>query len=124
MSSRHTELLRLSAGLAELAVHERRLPAGAAGLELRKSAERTGLRARGKVFPALLAEAFGDPPLHELVARKKLLLEYINEEKGCDDRDSDDRAALHAELEASIAEAEAGQTESFSTVLAELRQRL
>jgi hypothetical protein len=39
-----------------------------------------------------------------------------------DDRDEDDRAALHAELEASIGEAEAGQTEDFATVLSELRQ--
>jgi hypothetical protein len=40
-----------------------------------------------------------------------------------DDLDEDDRVALHAELEASIAEADAGQTEDFATVLAELRQR-
>ena len=40
-----------------------------------------------------------------------------------DDLDDDERAALHRELEASIAEADAGQTESFAGMLAELRQR-
>ncbi len=40
-----------------------------------------------------------------------------------DDLDEEDRAALHAELEASIAEADAGHTEDFATVLAELRHR-
>lgn len=44
-----------------------------------------------------------------------------------DDRDNladEQRAALHRELDASIAEAEAGETEDFAQVLAELRQRL
>jgi len=41
-----------------------------------------------------------------------------------EDRDDDDRAALHAELEASLAEAEAGEVVDFSTALADLRQRL
>jgi len=41
-----------------------------------------------------------------------------------DDLDDEERAALHRELEASIAEADAGQTEDFATVLAELRRRL
>jgi hypothetical protein len=41
-----------------------------------------------------------------------------------DDLDDEERAALHRELEASIAEADAGETEDFSRVLAELRQRL
>jgi hypothetical protein len=36
--------------------------------------------------------------------------------------DDDDRAALHAELEASIAEADAGHTEDFAQVLSELKQ--
>ena len=40
-----------------------------------------------------------------------------------DDLDEEDRAELHAELEASIAEADAGQTEDFATVIAELRHR-
>lgn len=40
-----------------------------------------------------------------------------------DDLDDEERAALHAELEASIAQAEAGQTVDFAEVLAELRQR-
>jgi len=40
-----------------------------------------------------------------------------------DELDDDDRAALHAELEASIAEGEAGQTEDFAKVLSELRQQ-
>ena len=41
-----------------------------------------------------------------------------------DDLDDEERAALHRELEASIAEADAGETEDFSRVLAELRQQL
>lgn len=41
-----------------------------------------------------------------------------------EDRDDDDRAALHAELEASLGEAEAGETVDFSAALAKLRQRL
>jgi hypothetical protein len=40
-----------------------------------------------------------------------------------DDGDQSDRAALHVELEASIAEAECGQTEDFAKVLSELRQQ-
>ncbi|CAN5683247.1 hypothetical protein BH11MYX4_BH11MYX4_35220 [soil metagenome] len=42
---------------------------------------------------------------------------------GGDDLADEDRAELHAELSASIAEAEAGQTTDFAEVLAELRQR-
>ncbi len=41
-----------------------------------------------------------------------------------DDLDDEERAALHRELEASIAEADAGETEDFSRMLAELRQQL
>jgi hypothetical protein len=41
-----------------------------------------------------------------------------------DDLDDEERAALHRELEASIAEADAGQTEDFATVIAELRRGL
>jgi hypothetical protein len=41
-----------------------------------------------------------------------------------DDLDAEDRARLHAELDASIAEADAGQTEDFGDMVAELRQRL
>jgi len=41
-----------------------------------------------------------------------------------DDLDDEERAALHRELEASIAEADAGQTEDFATVIAELRRQL
>lgn len=40
-----------------------------------------------------------------------------------DDLDDEERAALHGELDASIAEADAGETEDFAQVLAELRQR-
>ncbi len=40
-----------------------------------------------------------------------------------DDGDDAERAALHRELDASIAEADAGQTEDFARVLTELRQR-
>jgi hypothetical protein len=39
-----------------------------------------------------------------------------------DDLDDEDRALLHRELDASIAEAEAGQTEDFSVVVAGLRR--
>jgi len=42
---------------------------------------------------------------------------------GGDFLDDDERAALHRELEASILEADNGQTEDFSKALAELRQR-
>lgn len=41
-----------------------------------------------------------------------------------DDLDDVERAALHRELDASIAEADAGETEDFAQVLTELRQRL
>jgi hypothetical protein len=41
-----------------------------------------------------------------------------------DDLDDQERAALHRELDASIAEADAGETEDFAQVLTELRQRL
>ena len=40
-----------------------------------------------------------------------------------DDLDDSERAELHRELEASLADAEAGQTEDFAKVLAELRYR-
>lgn len=40
-----------------------------------------------------------------------------------DELDGEERAALHRELDASIAEADAGDTEDFAQVLAELRQR-
>ena len=40
------------------------------------------------------------------------------------DLDDEDRAQLHRELEASLAEADAGETEDFAKVLSELRQRL
>ncbi|MCL2723892.1 MAG: hypothetical protein FWD69_05585 [Polyangiaceae bacterium] len=39
-----------------------------------------------------------------------------------DDLDDEERAALHRELDASMAEADAGETEDFATVLAELRR--
>jgi hypothetical protein len=41
-----------------------------------------------------------------------------------DDLDDEERAALHRELDASIAEVDAGETEDFATVLAELRRQL
>jgi len=41
-----------------------------------------------------------------------------------DDLDDEDRARLHRELDASVAEADASQTEDFAVVLAELRRRL
>ncbi len=41
-----------------------------------------------------------------------------------EDRDDNDRAALHAELEASLADADAGEVVDFPTAIAELRQRL
>ena len=42
---------------------------------------------------------------------------------GHDDLEAADRAALHRELDASIAEADAGETEDFGKMLDELRQR-
>ncbi len=39
-----------------------------------------------------------------------------------EERAEHDRAALHAELEASIAEADAGETEDLATVLDEMRR--
>jgi len=41
--------------------------------------------------------------------------------EGGDDLDDEERAALHRELEASMAEAEAGELVDFDVVLAELR---
>ena len=43
---------------------------------------------------------------------------------GDDDFNDEERAALHQELEASIAEAEAGETEDFATVIEHLRRKL
>jgi hypothetical protein len=43
---------------------------------------------------------------------------------GPDDLDNDERGRLHSELDASIAEADAGDTDDFGRVVAELRQRL
>jgi hypothetical protein len=40
-----------------------------------------------------------------------------------DELDDEDRAHLHRELDASIAEADAGKTEDFAAVLADLRRR-
>lgn len=42
---------------------------------------------------------------------------------GGDELDDDARAALHREIQASIEEADAGETEDFAKVLSELRQR-
>jgi hypothetical protein len=53
----------------------------------------------------------------ELFSRDEVL------ERGGDFLDDDARAALHRELEASILEADGGQTEDFSKVMAELRRR-
>ena len=52
----------------------------------------------------------------ELFSRDQVL------ERGGDFLEGDERAALHRELEASIMEADRGQTEDFSEVLAELRR--
>lgn len=41
-----------------------------------------------------------------------------------DDLNDKERAALHRELDASMAEADGGETEDFATVLAELRRQL
>jgi hypothetical protein len=41
-----------------------------------------------------------------------------------DGLDEEERAALHRELEASIAEADAGQTEDFAAAITELRRNL
>ena len=40
-----------------------------------------------------------------------------------DDLDEAERAILHGELDASIAEADAGETEDFAQLITELRQR-
>jgi hypothetical protein len=42
---------------------------------------------------------------------------------GEDGMDEQERAALHQELEASLAEADAGQTEDFGKMISELRSR-
>lgn len=41
-----------------------------------------------------------------------------------EDREDDHRAALHAELEASLAEADAGEVVDFPAAIADLRQKL
>jgi hypothetical protein len=41
-----------------------------------------------------------------------------------DDLDDEERAALHRELEVSIAEADARETDDFATVIAEMRRQL
>ncbi len=41
-----------------------------------------------------------------------------------DDLGDEEREALHRELELSMAEAEAGETEDFATVIAQLRRQL
>ncbi|MEI7892429.1 MAG: hypothetical protein WCI05_05030 [Myxococcales bacterium] len=40
------------------------------------------------------------------------------------DFDADERSALHQELQAAIAEADAGQTDDFARVIAELQRQL
>ena len=62
-----------------------------------------------------------DLPEGEVVYVK--LVDSIVSDDG-DDLDDEERAALHRELDASIAEADAGEPEDFAQVLAELRQRL
>ena len=52
------------------------------------------------------------------------LVEGIVAVDGDDGLDDEQRAALHEELEASIAEADAGETVGFTPLLEELRQRL
>ena len=42
---------------------------------------------------------------------------------GPDDLDDEERSRLHAELDASIAEADAGETEDFGRLIADLRWR-
>jgi hypothetical protein len=52
----------------------------------------------------------------------QLVDSVVSDEQG--DLDDHERAALHRELDASIAEADAGETEDFVQMLSELRQRL
>jgi hypothetical protein len=58
-----------------------------------------------------------DGEVVELVKRDVLMA------TGGDDLDDEERAALHREIELSIQEADAGETEDFAKVLAELRQQ-
>jgi len=68
----------------------------------------------------LMLDAPTDLPEGEVVYLQPM--ESIVADEG-DDLDDENRAALHADLEASIAEADRGETEDFSRMLAELRQR-
>ena len=68
----------------------------------------------------LMLDAPTDLPEGEVVYLQPM--EGIIADDG-DDLDDEERAALHVELEASIAEADRGETEDFGHVLAELRQR-
>ena len=61
-----------------------------------------------------------DLPEGEIVELVELADALAN---GADDLDDEERAALHRELEASLEEADAGQTVALAEVLAELRQR-
>jgi hypothetical protein len=68
----------------------------------------------------LLLDAPTDLPEGEVVYLQPM--EGIVADEG-DDLDDEERAALHAELEASIAEADRGETEDFGRMLTELRHR-
>jgi hypothetical protein len=61
-----------------------------------------------------------DLPEGEIVELVELADALTN---GANDLDDEERAALHHELEASLEEADAGQTVDLAEVLAELRQR-
>ncbi|TMQ06139.1 MAG: hypothetical protein E6J90_47185 [Deltaproteobacteria bacterium] len=66
-----------------------------------------------------------DEPL-DLPDRNVMQLQLVDSIVRVDggDLDEEGRAQLHAELETSMDEADAGDTEDFARVLSELRQRL
>jgi hypothetical protein len=78
------------------------------------------LRARVKNGRLTLSEPT-DLPEGQVVYLKPIdELVVIDDHDGLDD---DERVALHSELEASIAEADRGDTEDFAKVLSDLRQQ-
>jgi hypothetical protein len=81
--------------------------------------------ARARVHLLVVDGALGTA-VREVEDRLRGVARALCEAYGCvgveTERDEEDRAALHAELEASIAEADTGRTEDFAAVLAELRQ--
>src|SRR5206468_3210564 len=101
----------------------------------RSARERPSTRGRGTAGSSCMAPLKAhvknsrltlDEPTH-LPEGQVVYLQPLDElevvDRDGDDLDETERAALHAELEASIAEAERGETEDFARVLSELRQQ-